>query len=166
MRTRSAAGLASAAGRVEGGWLRVWASEEGVVEVEWPREEEPGADESGGTAAARKLARQGVKQTREYLAGQRQEFTVPVDWRGQTAFTRQVLEACARVPYGETVSYGELARQIGSPKAARAVGQALGRNPVPLIVPCHRVIAGGGGLGGFGGGLAMKRRLLELEGKG
>jgi methylated-DNA-[protein]-cysteine S-methyltransferase len=87
-----------------------------------------------------------------------------VDWSAVGGFTRQVLEACATVPFGQTVSYGDLARAVGSPRAARAVGQALGRNRMPLIVPCHRVLAAGGGLGGFGGGLEMKQRLLKLEG--
>jgi methylated-DNA-[protein]-cysteine S-methyltransferase len=109
------------------------------------------------------MARRALKEITEYLGGERREFATPVDWRGWPAFTRQVLETCARVPYGTTVSYGELARRVGSPRAARAVGQALGRNPVPLIVPCHRVVRADGGLGGFGGGPALKGRLLELE---
>jgi methylated-DNA-[protein]-cysteine S-methyltransferase len=106
-----------------------------------------------------------VAELAEYLAGARREFSVPVDWDAVSGFTRRVLEACARVPFGETVSYGELARAVGSPRAARAVGQALGRNQAPMIVPCHRVLAAGGKLGGFGGGLERKRWLLELEGK-
>ena len=157
--------MAMAAGRVGGGWLRVWATEEGVVAVEWPQAEPGGGGPPGPevSAAAARMAGKALGEVAEYLAGKRRAFSVPVDWRGRGGFGRQVLEACARVPYGETVSYGELAKRVGSPGAARAVGQALGRNPVPLIVPCHRVVASGGGLGGFGGGLEMKRRLLVLE---
>ncbi len=109
------------------------------------------------------MARQGLAEVAEYLTGQRREFSVPVDATGLSPFTRQVLEACARVPYGETVSYAEIAQQVGKPGGARAVGQALGRNPVPFIVPCHRVVARGGRLGGFRGGEELKRRLLTLE---
>jgi methylated-DNA-[protein]-cysteine S-methyltransferase len=98
----------------------------------------------------------------EYLAGSRREFSVPLAPEG-TEFTRRVWEACRRIPYGRTVSYGELAAQAGSPRGARAVGQALGRNRIPLLIPCHRVLAGQGALGGFGGGLEMKKRLLDLE---
>jgi methylated-DNA-[protein]-cysteine S-methyltransferase len=89
-----------------------------------------------------------------------------VDLDGLPPFQRKVLLAERRVPYGRTITYGALAAKVGRPRAARAVGQALAHNPVPLVVPCHRVIAAGGGLGGFGGGLALKRRLLALEGAG
>ena len=163
-------GFAVAEGKTRWGWVRVRASERGVVAVEWPTPEPhplppPGARTPlAGEGAAEERARQAVAEIAEYLAGQRQEFAVPVDWGAVGGFTRQVLEACAGVPFGRTVSYGELARAVGSPRAARAVGQALGRNPAPMIVPCHRVLAAGGKLGGFGGGLDMKRRLLELEG--
>jgi methylated-DNA-[protein]-cysteine S-methyltransferase len=98
----------------------------------------------------------------EYAAGRRVGFTFPIDPQG-TAFDRRVWEAVARIPYGETRTYGEIAASLGSPGAARAVGTANGRNPVPPVIPCHRVVAAGGGLGGYGGGLALKRRLLDLE---
>ncbi len=143
-----------AAGRVEGGWLRVWASDKGVWAVEWPQEEwaEEGPQGPQVSAAAAQMAGRSLGEVAEYLARQRRDFSVPVDWDRLRGFTRQVLEACAQVPYGETVSYGELARLVGSPGAARAVGQALGRNPVPLIVPCHRVVASGEGWEGLGEG--------------
>ncbi len=80
-----------------------------------------------------------------------------------TAFDHRVWDAVAAIPYGETVTYGEIARAIGSPNGARAVGTANGRNPIPIIIPCHRVVAAGGKLGGYGGGLPLKRRLLDLE---
>lgn len=98
----------------------------------------------------------------EYLAGRLKEFTVPFHVR-VTPFQFRVLEAISTIPYGSTRTYGELAQEIGRPGAARAVAAACGANPVPLIVPCHRVVAANN-LGGFRGGVALKRRLLELEG--
>jgi len=113
--------------------------------------------------AAEAVARQAERELTEYLAGRRQTFTVPVDLRAAPAFHRAVYRALRRVPFGRTVTYAALARRVGRPRAARAVGQAMARNPVPLVVPCHRVVASAGP-GGFGGGLALKRRLLALEG--
>lgn len=98
----------------------------------------------------------------EYLAGKRCSFTFPFHAEG-TPFEARVWAELERIPYGQTRSYGEVARAIGEPNAARAVGAANGRNPVPVVVPCHRVVAAGGKLGGFGGGLELKRRLLALE---
>jgi methylated-DNA-[protein]-cysteine S-methyltransferase len=111
-------------------------------------------------------------QVGEYLAGRRTRFDLAVDWTGVSDWDRRVLAGAARIGFGETASYAELARRIGKPGAARAVGSAMSRNPVPLIVPCHRVIAADGSLGGYGGAtyadrqaaLAVKRRLLNLEG--
>lgn len=99
-----------------------------------------------------------------YFHGRLKKFTVPVDLRGVTDFTGRVLRATRRIPFGGLLSYGDVATRIGSPRASRAVGGALGRNPVPIIVPCHRVIAHGGKLGGFTGGLDTKRTLLKIEG--
>ena len=101
-------------------------------------------------------------QLEEYFAGERTEFDVPMELDG-TEFQRGVWAELARIPYGETISYGELARRVGRPKGPRAVGQANGRNPIPIIVPCHRVLASNG-IGGYGGGLPMKRTLLAVEG--
>lgn len=100
-----------------------------------------------------------------YFAGEPLTFSVPVDLGDVTAFTRQVLCACAKVAYGATTSYGALAAAVGRPGAARAVGRALGTNPVPIVVPCHRVLRGNGALGGYSSGLGRKRFLLALEGK-
>jgi methylated-DNA-[protein]-cysteine S-methyltransferase len=100
-------------------------------------------------------------QLEEYFAHERTEFDVPMQLDG-TAFQKEVWAELSRIPYGETISYGELARRVGRPKGARAVGQANGRNPIPILVPCHRVLAGNG-IGGYGGGLPMKRSLLALE---
>jgi methylated-DNA-[protein]-cysteine S-methyltransferase len=105
-----------------------------------------------------------VHQLRAYFRGERRSFDVSVDLRGLTPFQRRVLGAAADVPAGRVVSYGEIARRIGAPGASRAVGQALGRNPVPIVIPCHRVVASGGRLGGYTGGLDVKRKLLRIEG--
>ena len=102
------------------------------------------------------------KQLTEYFAGERTEFDVPLSLHG-TEFQLQVLEELKLIPYGETTSYGDIAKRIGRPKAVRAVGAANGRNPIPIIVPCHRVIGSSGHLTGFGGGLDAKTALLRLE---
>ncbi len=98
----------------------------------------------------------------EYFAGTRTRFTFPIGPEG-TEFDRRVWRAVQQIPYGETTTYGEIAHRIGKPLAARAVGTANGRNPLPIVIPCHRVVAAGGRLGGYGGGLALKQRLLNLE---
>lgn len=104
-----------------------------------------------------------IEQLSAYFGGELTEFTVPLDLTGASPFTTAVLTALREVPYGSVVSYGELARRIGRPTAARAVGGACNRNPLPVIVPCHRVLAADGGLGGFAGGLEAKRELLAGE---
>ncbi len=107
--------------------------------------------------------REACLQLEEYFAGQRRRFELPLDLVG-SPFAKSVWRELQGVPFGETVSYGELARRLGNPGASRAVGRANGANPVPIVVPCHRVLAAGGRLGGFSAGLPMKRRLLALEG--
>lgn len=104
-------------------------------------------------------------EIQEYFAGTRKAFTIPVDLRAAgTDFQEHILQLCQKIPYGTTLTYGELADRSGSPGAARAVGVAMASNPVPLVIPCHRVVAGDGSLGGFSGGLANKRTLLVHEG--
>ena len=103
-----------------------------------------------------------VAQLGEYFAGERTRFDLPMALEG-TDFQRRVWSELCSIPYGRTISYGELARRIDNPRASRAVGSANGRNPIAVIVPCHRVIAGDGSLGGYGGGLDRKVVLLELE---
>lgn len=103
-----------------------------------------------------------ARELTEYGAGKRRTFTIPIAPRG-TEFERRVWDAVAAIPYGSTASYGEVARRVGRPRAYRAVGAANGRNPIPIVIPCHRVVASDGGLGGYGGGLPLKRRLLTLE---
>ena len=104
------------------------------------------------------------RELEEYFAGSRVTFDLRVDRRLIHGVARDVLAATSRVPFGSTTTYGELARRIGKPKAARAVGNALGSNPIPIIIPCHRVLRAGGALGGYAGGFARKERLLTLEG--
>jgi O-6-methylguanine DNA methyltransferase len=105
-----------------------------------------------------------ISQLREYFEGRRKRFDLAVDLSGQTEFQRLVLEATATVEPGSVVTYGDVARRIGHPRACRAVGSALSWNPVPIVVPCHRVIGSDGGLHGYGGGLDLKAKLLQLEG--
>jgi len=100
----------------------------------------------------------------EYFAGRRHDFGLALDWQLTAGFVRAVLERTAAIPFGETRTYGEVAAAAGSPRAFRAAGRALGVNPIPIVVPCHRVLRSGGALGGYGGGLDVKRELLTLEG--
>ena len=105
-----------------------------------------------------------TQQLREYFAGQRREFDLPLDLSGVTPFRAEVLRELSKVPYGETTTYAELARAVGNPKAVRAVGSACATNPLPILIPCHRVLRADGSLGGYRGGEAAKRFLLRLEG--
>lgn len=117
---------------------------------------------SGGRPAESPFEQRVARELEEYGCGERTRFTFAIAPDG-TKFDHAVWREVARIPYGETATYGEVARRIGRAGAARAVGYANGRNPIPLVIPCHRVIAAGGKLGGYGGGLPLKRRLLALE---
>lgn len=136
----------------DGGRLRRVSFENGLHPAEvgerWQRTEEP--------------FREAIAQLDAYFEGRLRRFDLALAPEG-TPFQREVWSALTDIPYGETVSYSELARRLGRPAASRAVGAANGRNPIPIIVPCHRVIGANGSLTGFGGGLGIKRRLLELE---
>jgi O-6-methylguanine DNA methyltransferase len=136
--------LPHASGRGFAGWLRHWA---------------PGAEVREAFAPNRSAATQLVA----FLEGKRQVFDLELDPRG-TPFQREVWAALLRIPYGGTRSYSDVARELGRPSAMRAVGTANGANPIAIVIPCHRVVASGGHLGGYGGGLPLKRRLLALEG--
>lgn len=103
------------------------------------------------------------RQLDEYFAGRRRSFDLPLDWRLSSGFRREALRAIAAIPYGATASYREVAARAGSPNAVRAAGTACATNPLPIVVPCHRVLRTGGGLGGYLGGVEMKSRLLDLE---
>jgi methylated-DNA-[protein]-cysteine S-methyltransferase len=123
-----------------------------------PRRSEAAVTTPGESEA---LAEAG-RQLEDYFAGRRREFTLPLDPRG-TPFQLQVWEALRAIPYGTTVSYAEIARRMGRPSAARAVGRSVGQNPLAIVVPCHRVVGANGALTGFAWGIDRKRRLLELE---
>jgi methylated-DNA-[protein]-cysteine S-methyltransferase len=111
------------------------------------------------------LLTEAIRQVEAYFAGERQDFDLQLDWSLISGFNREVLrELASGVPYGTVVGYGDLAGRVGQPGAAQAVGMAMGANPLPVVVPCHRVVESGGGIGGFGGGLETKRKLLALEG--
>ncbi|MFF4043308.1 methylated-DNA--[protein]-cysteine S-methyltransferase [Streptomyces sp. NPDC001816] len=111
------------------------------------------------------LLAEAIRQLQAYFAGERHDFDLPLDWSLISGFNRQVLrELASGVPYGTVVGYGDLAGRVGQPGGAQAVGAAMGANPLPVVVPCHRVVESDGGIGGFGGGLETKRKLLALEG--
>ncbi|MGW3667245.1 methylated-DNA--[protein]-cysteine S-methyltransferase [Streptomyces sp. NPDC005141] len=111
------------------------------------------------------LLAEAIHQVEAYFAGGRHDFDLPLDWSLISGFNRQVLrELNSGVPFGSVVGYGDLAGRVGRPGAAQAVGVAMGSNPLPVVVPCHRVVESDGGIGGFGGGLETKRKLLALEG--
>jgi methylated-DNA-[protein]-cysteine S-methyltransferase len=111
------------------------------------------------------LLAEAIRQVEAYFAGTRHDFELPLDWSLISGFNRQVLrELASGVRFGQVVGYGDLAGRVGQPGAAQAVGVAMGSNPLPVVVPCHRVVESDGGIGGFGGGLETKRKLLALEG--
>ncbi len=122
----------------------------------------PRRDGARGANGGPDVLEQAAAELEEYFAGTRTDFDVALELDG-TTFQREVWDELTRIGYGETITYGELARRVGRPRGPRAVGQANGRNPIPIIVPCHRVVASGG-IGGYGGGLKIKRALLALEG--
>lgn len=124
----------------------------------------PAHPESGWKQSDEAFAQTAI-QLREYFAGERRAFDLHLAMDG-TPFQREVWSALREIPYGEVRSYSDVARRIGRPRAVRAVGAANGANPIPIIIPCHRVIGSSGALTGFGGGLSVKRRLLELENAG
>ena len=143
------------------GTLRLVAEEAGLRTVWFVRgrkDEEPDAAWKKDSAFFADV----MRQLNAYFAGELREFEIPLLMLG-TDFQKRVWKALLSIPYGETMSYGELAKRIGEPKAVRAVGAANGQNPIPIIVPCHRVIGSDGSLTGFGGGLENKKKLLELE---
>ena len=152
------------------GPLTVMVTPRGLVRLSYPGDGIAAQlDELAGRVSPRILAspeRTDVvrRQLDEYFEGGRHTFDVPIDWRLVRGFAADVLRATARIPFGRVSSYREVAAQAGSPKAYRAAGNALGSNPVPIVVPCHRVLHADGGLGGYTGGLDRKRFLLRLEG--
>jgi len=144
------------------GKFRVQYSSRGIASIHFP---DFGVRRSSTvTKSLPPFVRNFARQLRKYAAGKPVRWNAPLDLSTGTDFQRKVWHVLTKIPPGETRSYGWVAKQIGKPDASRAVGMACGANPVPIIIPCHRVIAGDGSLGGFGGGLTMKRRLLQVEG--
>ena len=165
------------------GWMGLAASEQGLCAIVLPKQSRSEVDAalpSGVSSMAASTAKASAKQARsraaaavaqraerqllEYLVGRRRTLDVPVDLRGGSAFQRRVWRTIANIPYGRARSYKWVAARVSSEQYARAVGHALGANPIPIVIPCHRVVAHDASLGGFSGGLTIKRRLLELEG--
>jgi len=152
------------------GTLHAAITKHGLVRVAFPEE----SIESVLEALARALSPRIVeapasldrikRELDEYFAGRRRTFEIPLDWSLIGPFGRRVLHATVEIPYGGHLSYAEVAAEAGSPRGSRAAGNALGANPIPIVIPCHRVLRTGGAIGGYGGGLDRKRYLLELEG--
>jgi len=169
--------MKSAVFKTSMGWIGLTATARGIAAVVLPKpsrraverdlQNTRAVDETSSNGAGRaaaihlKAARVAVQA---YLSGKARSFDLPLDIEGRTPFQVKVWQVLRTIPYGRVRSYGWVARKIGKPRAARAVGAACGANPVPLLVPCHRVVAGDGSLGGFSGGLPNKKRLLKLEG--
>ncbi len=143
------------------GKLRLIASDKGLVAIDVQNVRVVSDQEA--SASAQKILSSTKKQLEQYFAGKRTNFDIPLDLEG-TDFQQQAWRALCRIPYGKTISYGQQAKNIKKPKAFRAVGSSNGKNPIPIIVPCHRVVAGDGSLGGYSLGLKMKKQLLALEG--
>ena len=142
------------------GTLTLEASEQGLSSIRFPNRSQPMA----GKMTSSSIIKLAKRELEAYFARQLKAFSVPLDWHG-TAFQESVWRALTAIPYGETVSYADIARAIGRPRSARPTGGAVGRNPLPIIVPCHRVIGSDHTLTGFTGGLNIKVALLELEGR-
>jgi len=146
------------------GTFRVQYSPRGISRIDFPGFGGSRLRATAKCPASPSFIRTFARQLQQYASGKRVRWTVPLDLAAGTAFQQAVWRALKTIPCGQTRSYGWVARRIGRPKASRAVGAACGENPIPIVVPCHRVIAGDGSIGGFGGGLPMKRRLLQAEG--
>ena len=152
------------------GPLLLAATPKGLVKVSLPgHDPEEALEDLAARVSPRLLeAPARLEETRReldlYFEGKLTEFELPLDWQLSKDFRRRALRAIDRIPYGRTRSYTEIARSAGNEGAVRAAGTACGSNPIPIVVPCHRVLRSGGGLGGYGGGLPMKEALLELEG--
>ncbi|KAB1641903.1 methylated-DNA--[protein]-cysteine S-methyltransferase [Gulosibacter chungangensis] len=146
------------------GELGLEATDAGLTRLWLPGSLPLGFGSLAGSAAQERHLDQAERELREYFAGEREQFTVTLDWSQATSgFTGEVQRALAEIPYGQTCSYGEMADRLGHPRAARAVGTACSKNPLPIFSACHRVVKSDGSVGFYGGGEAMKHELLELE---
>jgi O-6-methylguanine DNA methyltransferase len=157
------------------GWAGVAATEQGICRIVLPKKDraavlrglrgselgDRGPEECNSSNPL--ILKKAVKLLQHYFSGESVSFDLPLDLRYYTPFQQAVWKAAAAIPSGETQSYAWIAKRIRNPKASRAVGQALGANPVPILIPCHRVISSAGSMGGFSGGIGMKKQLLELE---
>jgi len=143
------------------GNLLVAGNSKGLHLIRFPKGGDPAMPEPDWVENKKPLKKV-LRQLEAYFAGKLKAFSLDI-CLNVTPFQKKVLTALCRVPYGETISYGQLAKNIGNPKASRAVGQANARNPIPIVIPCHRVIGSSGKLTGFGGGVAVKQTLLDLE---
>ena len=156
--------------KTQWGWMGLTASEKGVSAIVLPKSSRQAVVRALPFLSGRprsvpaKLLREAQRQIVAFLAGKRRMLDFPLDLSSGTSFQRRVWQTALRIPYGRARSYQWIASKIGGKRYARAVGNALGANPLPLIVPCHRVVAHDASLGGFSGGLAVKRKLLSLEG--
>jgi len=151
------------------GPLLLAASGRGICRISFTADPEAHLDALARTFGPRVLRTSGAvadarRQLDEYFAGTRRGFELDVDTRPLPEFARRVLDELARVPFGETTTYGSLAARVAAPRAARAVGMVMNRNPIPIVLPCHRVVGANGSLTGYAGGLEVKERLLQLEG--
>ena len=152
------------------GTLLVAATRRGLVKLAFPEEDVDSVLERLALRISPRVVRATTpldevrRELDEYFAGRRRAFELELDWTLAGTFARRVLAVTAEIPYGGVLSYAEVAADAGSPRGSRAAGNALGSNPIPIVVPCHRVLRSGGALGGYGGGLERKRWLLELEG--
>jgi len=134
------------------------ADDNGLLQINFPQNGKPAPDWQEDSPAFAEV----LRQLRAYFAGELENFDLPLAPEG-TAFQKKVWDELCQIPYGETISYGALAKRIGNPNASRAVGLANGSNPIPIVIPCHRVIGSNGKLTGYGGGLPIKEKLLALE---
>jgi methylated-DNA-[protein]-cysteine S-methyltransferase len=152
------------------GPMLVAATPRGLVRLAYPSEHEDETLEEVAVKVSPRVLKAANRidpirrELEEYFAGTRRHFEVSVDWRLVKGFGRAVLDFTAKIPYGELRTYRDVATRAGNPLASRAAGNALGRNPIPIVIPCHRVVRTGGGLGGYTGGLERKEFLLQLEG--
>lgn len=152
------------------GTLLVASTRRGLVRVAFPEEgtdavlERLSSELSPRIVEAHGRLERERRELEEYFLGSRRAFELPLDWSLIGPFAKRVLRATVRIPYGGSLSYGQVAARAGSPRGSRAAGNALGSNPIPIVIPCHRVLRAGGALGGYGGGLERKRALLSLEG--
>ena len=144
------------------GPVRILADDRGLTRIVLPGGEARESQDGQKSGSAHPLLQEAARQISAYLAGRRTTFALPLAFRG-TPFQRRVWGIIARIPYGQTMTYSAIARELGGAGKARAVGAAAGANPLPLVIPCHRVIGADGSLTGFAGGLALKAELLRLE---